>query len=128
MSGGTLNTGEWLHRWRDEPYAYLTTLGRKTGKPHRIEIWFANEGEVMYLMSGGRDRSDWVKNVAANPQVTVELGDETRQGIAVIVSNDSSHDQRARQLLVAKYEKDENLDDWGRNSLPIIVEFAEHQE
>jgi hypothetical protein len=55
-----------LATWADEPYAYLTTIGRRTGEPHRIEIWFAvHEGRV-YLMSGGRDRADWVRNVMAN--------------------------------------------------------------
>lgn len=25
----------------DEKYLYLTTMGRKTGDPHTIELWFA---------------------------------------------------------------------------------------
>lgn len=125
MASKSLSTDQWLSRWNDEPYAYLTTRGRKTGEPHRIEIWFAGEGDLMYLMSGGRDRSDWVKNVLANPQVSVELGDETRQGMATVVSEDLPYDQRARELLVSKYEKGENLDEWGRNSLPVVVKFSE---
>src|SRR5690606_17915662 len=27
-----------------EPYCYLTTTGRVTGRPHTIEIWFGHDG------------------------------------------------------------------------------------
>ncbi len=63
----------WLARWASAPVLYLTTMGRRTGRPHRIEIWFAVHDGRIYLLSGGRDRSDWVRNILANPQVTVEL-------------------------------------------------------
>src|SRR5919199_4076391 len=75
----------WLARWASEPYVYLTTIGRRTGRPHRIEIWFAAQDGRLYLMSGGRERADWVRNLQATPQVTVELGDETHAGAARIV-------------------------------------------
>ncbi len=29
-----------LPKLKDEEYCYLTTIGRVTGKPHEIEIWF----------------------------------------------------------------------------------------
>src|SRR5919198_4125925 len=41
-------------------YAYLTTTGRVTGRPHEIEIWFALHAGTVYVLSGGGDRSDWV--------------------------------------------------------------------
>jgi deazaflavin-dependent oxidoreductase (nitroreductase family) len=60
-----------------EQYCYLTTRGRVTGRPHRIEIWFALEDSTLYMLSGGRERSDWVKNLRAEPSVMVEIGDRT---------------------------------------------------
>lgn len=114
----------WLDRWEGEPCAYLTTIGRRSGRPHRIEIWFAAEGERLYLMSGGRDRADWVRNILANPHVTVELGDGMHEGIARIVQAGFAEDTRVRELLVSKYATPGNpLDDWGRTSLAVIVEF-----
>jgi deazaflavin-dependent oxidoreductase (nitroreductase family) len=114
------------------PFAYLTTFGRRTGKPHRIEIWFAIDNGHVLLLAGGRERSDWVRNIQANPQVTVEIGTGTHPGIARIVSPDTMEDQRARELLVAKYRKGNNLDEWGRTSLPVVIEFspeeASHKE
>jgi deazaflavin-dependent oxidoreductase (nitroreductase family) len=66
-------------RFVEEQYCYLTTRGRVSGRPHRIEIWFALDGSTLYLLSGGRERSDWVKNLRATPEVTVELGGRTRR-------------------------------------------------
>jgi deazaflavin-dependent oxidoreductase (nitroreductase family) len=115
---------EWLERWASSPYAYLTTSGRRTGSPHRIEIWFAVDGGRLYLMAGGHDRSDWVRNVQANPEVTVELGGETCTGTARILQAVTAEDQRARELLVGKYGTPTNpLDDWKRRSLPVVIEF-----
>jgi len=42
-------------------YVYLTTTGRRTGRPHTIEIWYAVQDGRIYLMAGGRDRADWVR-------------------------------------------------------------------
>jgi deazaflavin-dependent oxidoreductase (nitroreductase family) len=58
-------------------FLHLTTRGRRTGGPHRIEIWFATAGGPLYLISGGGDRSDWVKNLQADPHATVQLETET---------------------------------------------------
>jgi len=31
----------WPAQWASEPFLYLTTRGRRSGRPHQIEIWFA---------------------------------------------------------------------------------------
>ncbi|MCA9877147.1 MAG: SDR family NAD(P)-dependent oxidoreductase, partial [Thermomicrobiales bacterium] len=114
----------WPGRWAGEAFAYLTTTGRQTGQPHRIEIWFAAEGGRLYLLAGGRERADWVRNLRANPHITVELGGETRPGLARVLQAGEAGDQRARELLVEKYREGDNLDAWGRDSLAVTVEFA----
>ncbi|HVC35455.1 MAG TPA: nitroreductase family deazaflavin-dependent oxidoreductase [Chloroflexota bacterium] len=114
----------WPARWASKPFLYLTTVGRRTGRPHRIEIWFAAHAERLYLLAGGRERADWVRNLQANPRVTVELGDETHVGMAQVLEAGTAKDQLARELLVAKYGgTEDNLDEWGRTSLPVVVEF-----
>lgn len=113
----------WLARWAGAPFAYLTTTGRRSGRPHRIEIWFDVEDGRLYLLAGGRERSDWVRNLQANPRVTVDLGGETRAGIARVLEPGAAEDTRARKMLVAKYREGDNLDEWGRTSLPVTIEF-----
>jgi deazaflavin-dependent oxidoreductase (nitroreductase family) len=109
------------------PYCYLTTTGRRTGASHRIEIWFALDGGVVYLLSGGRDRSDWVRNIAANPEVTLELGEQVRRCRARWVDAGSPEDARARSLLLAKYQpgEAEDLSSWGASALPVAVAWDE---
>jgi len=123
VSGATGDVDRWLERWAAEPYAYLTTYGRRTGAPHRIEIWFAVHDGDMYLLSGGRDRSDWVLNIQRNANVSVELGDAIHSGNARILEPDTAEDRLARELLVTKYRQGDNLDEWGRTSLPIMIRF-----
>jgi hypothetical protein len=43
--------------------ATLRPCGLDARRSHRIEIWFAVHGGKLYLMSGGRDRADWVRNL-----------------------------------------------------------------
>lgn len=107
----------------DAEYCYLTTTGRRTGRPHRIEIWFNARGSTLYLLSGGRDRSDWVRNLLANPEVTVHISGQTFHGTARPVSA-PDEDELARSLLVAKYERRPgNLARWRRTALPIAVDL-----
>lgn len=105
------------------PYCYLTTTGRVTGTPHRIEIWFALADGIVYVLSGGRDESDWVRNLIAVPTVTLELGDEVRTTTARVVDPASPEDALARSLLVDKYQPGygEDLTVWGRTALPVAI-------
>jgi deazaflavin-dependent oxidoreductase (nitroreductase family) len=108
-----------------EDYCYLTTTGRVSGEPREIEIWFALEGTALYMLSGGRDRSDWVKNLLREPRVSVRIGAETLPGRARVVE-DADEDTLARRLLVGKYagRYAGNLDEWERNALPVAVDFS----
>jgi deazaflavin-dependent oxidoreductase (nitroreductase family) len=106
-------------------YCYLTTVGRVSGAAHEIEIWFALCDGILYLLSGGRDGSDWVKNLRANADVTVRLGVATRAARARMITR-SDEDELARRLLVEKYRPrySGDLEEWGRTSLPVAVEWA----
>jgi deazaflavin-dependent oxidoreductase (nitroreductase family) len=115
-----------LERWRDEDFCYLTTTGRRTGKAHRIEIWFAVRDTRLYVLSGGRDHSDWVRNLRLDPRVMVELGDNRRSGTARVLEDGTPEDQLARTLLVQKYAgpKEGDLENWGRTSLAVAVDIS----
>lgn len=114
-----------FHDHASEEFCYLTTIGRVTGRPHEIEIWFALNDQTFYMLSGGRDRSDWVKNLEHTPGVAVRVGGERFEGRARIVE-DSGEDELARRLLVEKYERRPgSLADWRRTALPVAVELAQ---
>jgi deazaflavin-dependent oxidoreductase (nitroreductase family) len=112
----------------DEDYCYVTTTGRVTGKPHEVEIWFAqNElnSDTIYILAGGGVKSDWVRNAKKAPMVKVRIGEQHFIGEARIVS-DAYEDALARRLLLSKYgppRYDGDLTDWGRNALPVAIEL-----
>jgi deazaflavin-dependent oxidoreductase (nitroreductase family) len=109
----------------DLDFAYLTTTGRRSGAPHRIEIWFALSGQTVLMLSGGRDESDWVRNIIASPDVTLELGDVTRETKARVLKPGTDLDALARLLLVKKYASrdPDDLTEWGRESLAVAVDW-----
>jgi len=109
----------------EEDYCYVTTSGRVSGRPHTIEIWFALQGSTLYILSGGRDRSDWVRNARKTPDVTVRIGDREFAGRARIVE-DAEEDARARRLLLEKYgpRYSGDLSGWGRSALPVAIDLV----
>lgn len=108
---------------RDEDYCYLTTTGRVTGRPREIEIWFALEGATLYMLSGGGDRSDWVRNLIAEPRVSVRIGGRSFGGTARVVT-DRGEDAAARRLVHGKYARGpEDMRRWRDEGLPVAVDL-----
>jgi hypothetical protein len=50
----------------------ISTIGRKSNKPHRIETWlFRASGR--YFLTGSPGRRDWYANLLATPDFTLHL-------------------------------------------------------
>jgi deazaflavin-dependent oxidoreductase (nitroreductase family) len=106
-----------------QPFCYLTTTGRRTGRSHTIEIWFALNNATLYMLSGGRERSDWVKNVRQMPLVSVRIGTQVFSGHARAVRA-GEEDALARRIVYDKYSASEDdLEEWAATSLPIAVDL-----
>jgi deazaflavin-dependent oxidoreductase (nitroreductase family) len=110
----------------DEQYCYLITTGRVTGRAHTVEIWFARQsgGNTLYILAGGRERADWVKNIKANPAVSVRVGRRELHGLGRIVT-DRTEEQLARSLVVRKYYGRDKVhtSGWEAESLPIAIDL-----
>jgi len=55
----------------------LTTTGRRSGRAHVVMLDVVGHhaaGDVYYVQPAEGRRTDWVRNVAANPVVTAEVG------------------------------------------------------
>ena len=106
-------------------FCYLTTIGRKSGKPRTVEIWFGTKDHAIYILSGGGDDSHWVQNLKANPKVSIRIGRTDFRGRGRIVK-DANEDQMARRLLAAKYQgwsEGKRLSAWARTSLPVAIDL-----
>jgi len=112
-----------LQDFAGEDFCYLTTTGRVTGRPHTVEIWFAIQNSTLYILSGGLDRADWVKNALRQPRVSIKIRDREFTGLARRVKNEEE-DALARKLLFDKYSPtDDDLEEWARTSLPMAFDL-----
>lgn len=110
-----------------QTYCYLETTGRISGRPHEVEMWFAADParNRLYMLSGGRDESDWVRNIRHDGRVRIRVGKATLTGNARWIE-DEADDPLARRLLAAKYQgwsEGKRLSSWARNSLPVAVDL-----
>ncbi len=115
-----------FERLADEDMCYLTTTGRKSGRPHEIEIWFGIRERTLYLLSGGGDGADWVKNIKKDPRVRVRINSQTAPRKARTVERGTKEDQAARELLDEKYmgwRVGKRLSSWARGALPVAVDL-----
>jgi len=109
-----------------EQFCYLTTMGRASGRPHEIEIWFAANAGLVYLLSELGERSDWIRNLRKDPEVRLRIGSETFRGQAHIAT--PGEDLLARRLIAAKYEdwhEGESLPDWTQTATPVVIKIRE---
>ena len=92
----------------------ISTTGRKTGQPRRIEIWFHYVYEKVYITGAPGARS-WYANMLANPDVTFHLKKSVRIDIPGRAIPIREMDERRRILErmseVEKWPDSMNLED-----------------
>jgi deazaflavin-dependent oxidoreductase (nitroreductase family) len=71
----------------EPPYLYLTTIGRRTGGPREIEIWFTQRNDRHYVISEQYDQAQWVRNIQVDPHVRWRVGAEIFTGRARMVDS-----------------------------------------
>ena len=119
----------------DEAFCYLTTTGRRSGRAHEIEIWFAmppdGDGHTLYMMAGGREGADWVRNLRHDPAATIRIAEVRWSAVAHAVTPDTAEDALARELLCGKYQgwrPGQPLSEWGRTALPLAFRIGGRTE
>ena len=106
----------------DLPYCYLTTTGRVSGEPREIEIWFGLRGGRLYMLAGGGERAQWVRNLMVDPRVTVRVGEETVSGRAWVVA-DADEEAVARPLVHGKYASGpDDMARWRDESVVVAID------
>ena len=97
-------------------YLYLTTTGRHSGRPRRIEIWFTRHQGAYYLVAERGLEAQWVQNLLVDPVVRVRVGTRRFRARARVV------DHRAERTLVdAVRRRSEAKYGWGDG---LVVEIA----
>jgi len=114
------------HSFPNEQYCYLTTTGRISQKPHTVELWYASSPQkaTIYILAGGRERADWVRNIGKDPHVSVRAKGVIRAGVGRIVES-GEEELQARKLVVAKYYNREYKPSggWEAEALPVAIDL-----
>jgi deazaflavin-dependent oxidoreductase (nitroreductase family) len=56
----------------DDPTIDITTTGRRSGRPRRIEIWMLDV-DGRFFITGTPGPRDWLANLVADPRLVVHL-------------------------------------------------------
>jgi deazaflavin-dependent oxidoreductase (nitroreductase family) len=105
----------------------ITTIGRRSSEPRRIEIWFYRyDGRV--FLSGSPGRRDWYANLVANPEFTFHLKGSVRADLRARARPITEEDER-REVVAGILEElgrgSGRADDWVANSPLVEVEFLD---
>ena len=95
----------------------MTTIGKQTGKPHKVEIAFHNFDGALYI-TGRPGKRDWYANLVANPHFTFHLKQSTQADLPARATPIT--DQAARRQVLSKV-----VEKWNRqNELEAFVQSS----
>jgi deazaflavin-dependent oxidoreductase (nitroreductase family) len=92
---------ERLARVADRSTVRLTHYGRRSGRAYEVKLWFAVDGDTVYLTTMDPTRQ-WVRNVAYTPRVRLRIGPEVFEGTVAPVAGEAD-ERREYELLRRKY-------------------------
>lgn len=64
----------------------ITTTGRRSGRPSRIEIWWFH-AEGRFIITGTPGKRDWYANLLADPSIVIHAHFKDFSGRATIVDD-----------------------------------------
>ena len=96
-------------------FLYLTTIGRVSGEPREIEIWFVERNDNFYVLAEHFRNAQWVRNIERNPRVTVRVDARNFEATARILDQEADRETwtAAQKLSTEKYG-------WG-DGLPVEI-------
>ena len=105
-------------------FIHPTSTGRRTGKPHTVELWFAvNDGKV-YLSHEGEE-TDWMRNIKKNACVLFEISGRNFTGRARYLNDLEDEAWTAKVALYEKYygkASKEVIEDWFSLSKLLLID------
>ena len=104
----------------------ITTTGRKSGKPSRIEIAFQNIDGTVYI-SGLPGKRDWYANLLVNPEFTFHLKQDVTADLPARARpiTDAAERRAVLTPFTANWNYANDLDKWLAGSPLVAVTFDE---
>jgi deazaflavin-dependent oxidoreductase (nitroreductase family) len=99
----------------DEQVLYLTTIGRKTGLPREIQIWFVTFTGRFYLFAETGEAARWIRNIRHHPDVIVRIGKCQIEAVARVLDPQTDRSLWDQVAAIAKRKYG-----WG-DGLPVEI-------
>lgn len=102
----------------------ITTIGRRSGQPRRLEMWFHNVGGRIYI-TGTPGRRDWYANLVAHPDFTFHLKESVTADLPARARPITEPGERRRVFgaVLEKLDRDGQLDAWMQGAPLVEVTF-----
>ena len=101
----------------------LETRGRRSGRKHRVRLWFAHDDGVLWLRTDGD--TDWLRNLEKAPDCVVRVGGRELRARYEPPADPAAALKRLVALWRAKYGADW-VQDWyvehGREPVTLRLE------
>ena len=105
----------------------ITTIGRSSGEPKRLEIWFHNVDDRYYITGRPGPRS-WYANVVANPAITFHFKESAEADLDGTARPITDPAEKRSVFLSAKklgeFINEGNVQEWVDGSPLIEVAFG----
>jgi len=117
-----MSGGKWGQTFFGSPILLLTTTGRRTGQPRTWPLTYLPEGErlIVVASNGGQpNHPAWYLNLRANPQVSVQLGEQTH----TMIAHTAEGEERARlwSRVVEEYPAYAGYQRKTDRQIPVVV-------
>jgi deazaflavin-dependent oxidoreductase (nitroreductase family) len=106
------NAGQVGGNFAGAPVLLLTTTGRRSGATRTNPVMYLGDGDRLLVFAtkgGAPTHPDWYVNLVANPRVTIEVGTEKYEVVAVQLKGEERDrwyaEQARRYPGFAEYEK-----------------------
>lgn len=110
---------EGMHR---ERLLLLTTVGRRSGERRTTPMMFHREDDRLLVIAsniGAPRHPDWYLNLAADPRVTVEVGDETYDAVASTL--EGAEREREWEMLKQAYPFFADHETKTERTIPVVA-------
>ena len=102
----------------------ITTTGRASALPRRVEIWFHNVDGTLYI-TGTPGVRHWYANLLANPSFTFHLKETTQADLGAKATpiTDGTERRRVLEIITKRVEATQPIEEWVKRSPLVRVEF-----
>jgi deazaflavin-dependent oxidoreductase (nitroreductase family) len=103
----------------------ITTRGRRSGRPRRLEIWFHNvDGRI--FITGLPGRRDWYANLVADPELTFHLKESLKADLAATARPVTAVEEKREifEIVLPRIGHLDKIERWLTDSPLVEVSFA----